>query len=49
MWRTVLLQSLIEEKDGKFVEYHHDKADPTLSASMVREIVGDELVVVSGL
>jgi len=39
-------QSLIEEKNGKFVEYHHDKTDPTLSATMVREIINGELIVV---
>ncbi len=34
-------------EDGKFVELHRDKEDPTLDAVMIREVIGDELIVVS--
>jgi len=37
--------SKVSAQDGKFVEIHKDKSDPTLDAEMVREVVGDELVV----
>ena len=32
---------------NKFVELHKDKNDPTLEAEMIREVTGDELIVVS--
>ncbi|KAK2169447.1 hypothetical protein LSH36_10g14018 [Paralvinella palmiformis] len=40
--------SLVTVKDGKFVEYHKDKEDPTLDAEMIREVNGDELTVPAG-
>ncbi len=40
-------QSKVDVTDGKFVEVHRDKQDPTLDAQMTREVVGDELIVVS--
>ncbi len=43
----IYLQSLVNVNDGKFVEIHRDKEDPTLDAQMTREIIGDELLVVS--
>ena len=45
--KVLLFQSKVEVQDGKFVEIHKDKADPTLDAKMVREVTGDELIVVS--
>ncbi len=31
------------------MELHRDKEDPTLDAVMIREVIGDELIVVSAL
>ena len=41
------LKSKVEAKDGKFIEIHKDKADLTLDALITKEVVGDELIVVS--
>ena len=42
-----IFQSVVDVKDGKFVEIHRDKDDPKLDATMTREVEGNQLTVVS--